>query len=231
MILFAVSIFLLTVFLFQINNYLSFLNKIEKILPLYIITSAYIILIIEVAGLLNSLNKPLVILTIQLVINCFAFITLKMLRIKWKGVNIKEIKYELSRAKSYIIKYWGLSIYAGIILIVYLFLLYVEIRFPQNTSDSMYNHLSRIGYWLQQGSLKTYFGFSNYGTTYPYNNSLLMIWSVIFLKSDKLVGLVQYFATLFLALTIFLTGNELGFTKKGKCACGINYAYFPDHYF
>lgn len=95
MILFLISLFLLMLFLFQIDNYLSFLDKIERILPIYLLTSAYIILILEIAGLLNLLNQPLVILTIQVVINCLVFFTHKLLRIKWKGININEIYYEL----------------------------------------------------------------------------------------------------------------------------------------
>jgi hypothetical protein len=88
--------------------------------------------------------------------------------------------------------------------------------YPQTTSDSLYNHLSRIGHWLQQSSLKPYPSTSDYGFTYPYNNSLLMMWSVLFLKQDLLVGLTQWFSAFLLAASIYGLALELNFSQNPR---------------
>ncbi|OGN73830.1 MAG: hypothetical protein A2X25_03595 [Chloroflexi bacterium GWB2_49_20] len=227
MLFFIISIVLLALFIYEIFIYFSSLNNLERVLALFLATSAYLVFIFELAGLLNSINTPFIILSIQFFICCFVFIINQVLGHQYMRFKIDEFRDLYKTTKTNIKNNLGIFFYASFIFIVYLFLLYIEIRFPQNTTDSLYNHLSKIGYWLQQGSLKTYFGFSNYGTTYPYNNSLLMLWSVVFLRSDKLVGLVQYIATFILALSIYLTGNELGFSKKGNAFAALLTLTFP----
>lgn len=227
MLFFIISIVLLALFIYEIFIYFSSLNNLERVLALFLATSAYLVFIFELAGLLNSTNTPFIILSIQFFIYCLVFIINHVLGHQYMRFKIDEFRDLYKTTKTNIKNNLGIFFYASFIFIVYLFLLYIEIRFPQNTTDSLYNHLSRIGYWLQQGSLKTYFGFSNYGTTYPYNNSLLMLWSVVFLRSDKLVGLVQYIATFILALSIYLTGNELGFSKKGNAFAALLTLTFP----
>lgn len=114
-----------------------------------------------------------------------------------------------------------------IIFCVYVLLIYLQFRFPQNTSDSLYNHLSRIGHWLQQGSLGTYAGYNDVGTSYPYNNSLLMLWSVSLLRSDRIVGLVQFSALLMTGLTLYGFATELGCSKNASWKVSLFIFTFP----
>ena len=109
-----------------------------------------------------------------------------------------------------------LSIFILFIIINYIFLAFCSVIFPQNITDNLYNHLSRIGYWIQQGSLKHYSGFSIFGMIYPYNNSLLISLPIVFLKTDNFSGFVQFFAAIISALSIFSISTGIGFSKKSS---------------
>src|SRR3990170_133462 len=113
------------------------------------------------------------------------------------------------------------------VIVAYSFLFFLSIYFPQNTTDALYNHLSRIGYWLQQGSLKPYNGLNNIGVIYPINNSLLMLWSIVFIRTDILVGSVQFISTIVTMLVIYCLGTELGFSRKKSILAALFYLTFP----
>jgi 4-amino-4-deoxy-L-arabinose transferase-like glycosyltransferase len=108
-----------------------------------------------------------------------------------------------------------------------LFLLFLSIVYPQNTIDSLYNHLARIGHWLQQGSLKPYEGFSEFGSVYPGNKSIVMAWFILFLKSDSLVGSIQWLSALLISLGIFGISIELGFSSVKAAISSTIFLTFP----
>ena len=77
------------------------------------------------------------------------------------------------------------------------------------------------------GVLKPYSGFNNIGIIYPYNNSLLMLWPIIFIRNDDFVGLVQLFATVSIAITIYCLAIELGFPKRNSFISALVILTFP----
>lgn len=227
MLLFIVSFILLCLTIWITNQFLGKFNFLERILIFFLVSCAYIITVMEIAGFLSWLKKPFLILVIQMVITLLIILPLKMKHLKkFTPLSLKS-NFNIRNLAHLIAKNKLISVFSLFVVLVYFFLFYLALRFPQNTTDSLYNHLSRIGYWLQQGSLKPYAGFNNLGTTFPYNNSLLMLWSVIFLHSDRLVGLVQYFSTLILSLSIYLTATQLGFPRKGSLLVSLIFLTFP----
>ena len=228
MLLLILALLLLLVFVYCINSMLVDLSRAERFIAVFLCTSAYIVLTLEIASLFLALDKPYAILLIQLLITV---ITALLLRKKFLLPSTKSIKEDIrgvfESLRAFIKQTPFLSIYFFIILLAYGFLFFLSIYFPQNTSDALYNHLSRIGYWLQQGSLKPYIGFNNIGATYPYNNSLLMLWSIEFLRSDFLAGSVQFFATITAALIVYRIGVELGFSRKNSLLSALLFLTFP----
>ncbi|NMB98816.1 MAG: hypothetical protein GYA35_00875 [Thermoanaerobaculaceae bacterium] len=145
-----------------------------------------------------------------------------------KGSFIKfDLAGEIKQVFSFFKRHKLFTTTLCIVVISYLFLGYLSILLPQNTSDSLYNHLARIAHWLQQGSLKPYDTFSDFGITYPYNNSLLMMWSMLFIHSDRLVGLVQWFAAILLALAIYGLATELRFPHLQAGFSAVVFLTFP----
>lgn len=195
----------------------------DRTLGFYLFFNGAVILSLELAGLIRRFDSPAIVLLIQAGLLIIAFLVANPKR--WKA----EVKARLPLKY-----YWKvirsapfLSLFVLALGGFYLFLAYLSFRFPQNTSDALYNHLARIGYWLQQGSLLPYAGFNHVASTYPYNNSLLMAWSIIFLRVDVLVELVQYSATLIAALTIFHFARKLGFSNKASLITGVVFLTLP----
>jgi len=54
-----------------------------------------------------------------------------------------------------------------------------------------------------------------------------MMWSMLFIHSDRLVGLVQWFSSLFLALSIYGLATRLKFTKEQAGFSALIFLTFP----
>lgn len=213
-----------------VNFFLGFRFKVQNLLEFFVfhflLICAQIILIFELLSFFRVLNQPLWFIGIQ----C-AFLLLAIL-VGWKhrsnlNTSLAALKTSWIDLTASLRRNKFFTFYAIVILAIYLGVAAVSMSFPQTTSDSLYNHLSRIGHWLQQGSLLPYSSFSEYAITYPYNNSLLMMWSVLFLKDDILVGLTQWFSTFLLAASIFGIGVELNLPRKASAYAALVFLTFP----
>jgi len=211
--LLIVGLFLCFVFLLFVWGLLTEHSLSEQIISLFIFGCAYIVVTLEIASLLHQLNTPTVVLGIQLLLTLGAALFLwKPFLQKIRSTFRKPlVLHNPNRALGTL-----LFVFLSLVAVIYIFLAYLAIKFPQNTADVLYNHLSRIGYWLQQGSLLPYNGFNNIGSTYPYNNSLLMLWPIIFIQSDIAVGFVQYSALIIIGFVIFRFSNLLGFSRRSS---------------
>ena len=228
MLLFIIAIVLLIIFGYFIKSVFTRFSLSERLVAYFLSISAYIILSLEIAGLIEQLNRPLQFLLIQILIAACIFLLLRKKILKPNLIHIqKTVKNYFESVAVFAKKHPFLLLYFGIISAGYAFLFFLSVHFPQNTTDVLYNHLSRIGYWLQQGSLKRYSGFNNIGITYPYNNSLLMLWPIIFIRNDVFVGLVQLFATASTTITIYLLAIELGFPKRNSFFSALVFLTFP----
>jgi hypothetical protein len=227
MLLFVISNLFLFSFLFLSFNFLNKFQLSEKILGVYILCCSYIILVLELAGMLEELNNPIVILFIQASMVFLAFILNRILKSGYPKISVPHPTTMFKGIVEFIRREILVVLFFFLIIITYLFLAYIQVRFPQNTADSLLNHLSRIGHWLQQGSLKPYAGFNEFGSTFPFINSLLMLWSVVFLRSDRLVGYVQFVAAIMIAISIYSMGKEFGFTRKASFFAGLFFLTFP----
>jgi 4-amino-4-deoxy-L-arabinose transferase-like glycosyltransferase len=199
----------------------------EKLLAIFLSGCAYLIFNLELAGFFNFLNKPIFILFLQAIILAVTLMLISRYKVGFPVIAFTNFKAMFQGAIVQVRRNIGASIFLSLIVLVYLFLAYLQVRFPQNTTDSLLNHLSRIGYWLQQGSLKPYNGFNNIGNIFPVISSLLMTWSVTFLRSEKLVGYVQFFAAILTAITIYSLGKELGYSRKSSLLAGLFFLTFP----
>jgi 4-amino-4-deoxy-L-arabinose transferase-like glycosyltransferase len=95
----------------------------------------------------------------------------------------------------------------------YLGLFSVAVFLPPNNWDSMTYHLSRIGYYLQQGSLEHFATGNDRQTVFPVNAELAMLWTVVFIRSDQLAALPQYCAALGAACGAFGIARRLSIPR------------------
>ncbi|HTX78722.1 MAG TPA: glycosyltransferase family 39 protein [Longilinea sp.] len=220
------SFLLIVLFNYFLTRKIDFLRPVNFILIQFLLVCANIILTFEITSLISLLNNVTAFLLVQAFLAAgaaaFGFLYKKGQEAD-KG-NFREVLRD----------FWGFArkniLLIAIFIFVfsaYLYLAHLSIIFPQNTSDSMYNWLSRIGHWLQQGSLKPYESFSIFGIIYPYNNSLLMMWSVLFTHTDHYVGTVQWCAALMLSLSIYGLAVLLRFSRTQAGFAALIFLTFP----
>ena len=227
MVLFVISTIFLIMFILSIFNLFKNFLITEKILVFFILSCSYIITTLELAGLTSNLNNQLIVLSIQAFFVLAATVLNRLFKLGLHPISVSNIKNGILTLPSLIKQNIGTSIYFLLILCTYIFLAYLQIRFPQNTTDSLYNHLSRIGHWLQQSSFFPYGGSNSIGSSFPIINSLLMLWSVVFLHSDRLVGYVQFVATFMISISIYLMGKEFGIPRKSNFLASLFFLTFP----
>lgn len=201
-------------------------NLLDLVITQFLLACGQIVLIFEAASLLGVLSQPIAFIVIQGVLLCGALIFWFFTR-HFAALAPASIPHSLQQFGRFLQKNKVFTLYALVLLAIYIGVAALSISYPQTTSDSLYNHLSRIGHWLQQGSLKPYSSFSDFAVTYPYNNSLLMMWSVLFLKDDLLVGLTQWFSAFALSASIYGLGLELHFEKKPSAYAALIFLTFP----
>ena len=187
----------------------------------FLFISADVILVLEIAGLIGVFSQPVFIVLIQGVLTGLSVFINKKFKIgfpKWSDLHINETYKNFS---TFLKTHRLLSIFGLFIILNSLLLAVCIVKFPQSITDSLYNHLSRIGYWIQQGSLQHYSGFGIVGMVYPYNNSLLMSLPIIFLKSDILTGFVQFFSAWACVFSIYIISREIGFKRESSIFAGL----------
>lgn len=227
MLLFIIYLGFLLLLCFSIAKTVSGFSAVQKAVTWFLIISADIILVMEISSLFELLNKPLFILLIQGVFTFISVIVNRHFRIgypRWANLQIKQKFQDLVIL---IRTHRWLTFFVLVVGLNYALLAVCILVFPQNITDSLYNHLARTGYWIQQGSLNPYEGFAIVGTVYPYNNSILMTLPVVFLKNDLLVGFTQYFSALVCAFNIYALSFQLGFKRKSALMAALVFLTFP----
>lgn len=198
-----------------------------KLLFLYLIVCSDVILVLEIASLLAGFNNVTVILLIQAVLSGIALVVNKIFHlgfVRFRKVAISSFFLNVGKA---IKNNRLLSLFGVVVSLNYAFLLYCSIHFPQNITDSLYNHLSRIGHWLQQGSLAHYRGFNIVGMIYPYNNGLLVSLPIIMLKTNIFAGIPQFCAAIICAVSVYSIAKNIGFSKKAGVFSGLLALTYP----
>lgn len=221
MVLFLFSVLLVSTSAVFLVRKMTLVDRWDKVLAFYVMANAAVILSMELSGLIHQFGSPWMLLGIQA---GFLLITILFKGEKGNPASQPGKRFDLWQ---WIRSSPFQTVYISLLGLLYGFLAFLAVRIPQNTTDALYNHLARIGYWLQQGSLLPYEGFNRVAMTYPYNNSLLMAWPIVFLRIDKLVALVQFVAALALALTIIQFAKRLGYSSKTALISGLVFLTFP----
>jgi hypothetical protein len=84
---------------------------------------------------------------------------------------------------------------------------------PETGDDNMAYHLPRLGYWLQQRAVAPFIANDPRAGAFPPNGNVLQLVPVLFLRSDRLCGLVQLGAAVSAALAVYAIARGLGGTS------------------
>ncbi|MDD5019730.1 MAG: hypothetical protein PHS61_04840, partial [Candidatus Omnitrophica bacterium] len=105
-----------------------------------------------------------------------------------------------------------IMIMGGALAIFLISSLFLGFFVPPNNWDSMSYHLSRVGYWRQHGTLAPY-AIQDMRQLYLLPNAeILLLWPIVFLKSDVLAFLPQWVSYVGVMGLVFLLARHLEFS-------------------
>ena len=200
-------------------------HKVEKVLAFMLLAAANIVLSTYILSGFSFISAAG-----YIIIHTFFALTSWVLQFKLgKHIKPREIEIKTDRQSSpvgYLPK-WLLTGLFIVILITALISLFLSVYVPPNNWDSMAYHMSRVGYWLQHGSLHHYYTHKWTQNALPPNAEIIILWSVAFLKSDILANMVQWTAYCGIGLAIYLIAGILGHNHRTSLFASLIYLSLP----
>ena len=203
-------------------------SKVSSFLSIYVFSVANIIIVTQIASLFNQLNNRWFVFSFHLVILGVIFIFWKnqkqtnSLRIFLKNTFCfpEELVVLFKKNPLY-------SLLSALIVDATLFNAFIAIKVPANTNDGMIQHLSRVGYWLQHGSMAVWNTPLILQVIYPPNAQLQMLWTILFTGVDRFAPLIQWFAVPFSAIAIYGLSTKLGWSKEKSILTALLWMTLP----
>lgn len=186
-----------------------------SVLALSVVGAGQVVLLAEVLSLLQALDWPGFLLGHLL----GAGVTAAWLRRHpsadaWRALH--EIRDGAHRLAP-LVAQWrtpALPIMTGATLLVGLTSGVVALWVPPNNVDSLAYHMTRVGFYLQFSSLEHYPTANLFQVVFPVNAELLILWSVAFLRSDRLANAVQLAAWALTMAAVYGLGRQVGFGPR-----------------
>ena len=195
------------------------------LMALYLVGSAIVVLTSYIANSFLVLNKQGIILTIHIMIGTLGWVI-------WQRVGkpaiCESFKGWKLRPGVKLLRYEPVLSLLGIIVAAfYIFAFFQIVLIPQNNMDSLAAHLTRIGFWRQQGSFFPWPTFMPNQIWYPVNAQLQTYWTLLFLGNDRLVGAVQWLAVLVSGIGVFGLARLYGYNVRRSAFAILIFLSFP----
>jgi len=97
-----------------------------------------------------------------------------------------------------------------------------------NNYDSLTCHMTRIGFWLQNGNLQSWPTWVVTQRIYPFNAQFQILWSVLFWGSDQFAGFAQWIAALIAMLGIIGIARLAGWSRTQSLFASFIFSLFPE---
>ena len=190
------------------------LGAVGSVLALWVVASAQIVGIAQILSLLHALDWPGFFVGHALVAGATAlWLRLRPGSDPWQAVRaVWAGARQMSRGAID----WrtpAVPVIAGAVLAIGATCTFVALAVPPNNSDSLAYHLSRVGFYLQFGSFDVYPTMIPRQVFYPANAEILILWSVSFLRSDRLANLPQLLAWGVTVVAAYGLGRLAGFGR------------------
>jgi 4-amino-4-deoxy-L-arabinose transferase-like glycosyltransferase len=202
---------------------LGLTHKVEKVLAFMLLAAANIVLSTYILSEFSFISA-----SGYIIIHTFFALISWLLQLKL-GKHVKAGEIEPDRQSSpvgYLPKWLLIGLFI-VILFTTLISFFLSVYVPPNNWDSMAYHLSRVGYWLQHGSLHHYYTHKWTQNALPPNAEIVILWSVAFLKSDILANLVQWTAYWGIGLAIYLIAGILGHSHRTSLFASLIFLSLP----
>ena len=200
-------------------------SKPAWLLATYLVCSANVTLTGYIANSFHALNQRWVMLIIHIVLGGVGWLI-------WKRAGRPSLWGPFQGWQPAIGRQWLrrepiLSLFSLSVALLYGFALIQVVLIPQNNMDSLSTHLSRIGFWHQQGSFFPWPTFMLNQVWYPVNAQLQTYWTLLFLGNDRLVGAVQWLAALISGAGVFGLARFYGYNIRQSAFSSLTFLSFP----
>ncbi len=222
--------------IFLVLSFALFLNPLFKtagrpafIISVYLLSFGDIVLVTEVASLLHTMSSPLFFLSAHFFLALLAWLLwLRTGKPSLLGPfsNLRQI-VETGKVWSSIKSSPELWILGSAAFCAYGINAIVITKMPPNTYDSMTCHMSRVGYWLQHGSMSPWQTPNILQTIYPINAQSGFFWTILLGGSDHFVGFVQWLAVPASMAAIYGIARTFGVTRQQALFAALIWATFP----
>lgn len=224
------ALFLALLFAVLVNALWNHARRTAYVVGLYLLLFADIVAVSQAAGLLRLLNNRSFFIAAHLVLALLALVLWlrggrPALASPFKArTPSQSFLWLKDRAKTYP----DLALLASLAFVIYAFGIYLILAVPPNNGDALWHHLTRIGYWLQQGSFLPWNTYSVIAQlTYPINAQALMAWTMLFWGSDQLAGFVQWLTVPVIVCCIYGLGRLLGWRRPQALFAALIWTSFP----
>jgi len=112
-----------------------------------------------------------------------------VLNFTWIKLLVKNIKKALLKDRILLV----LSIF---FIFSSLVSLYLAVYAPINLLASMMHQVARVAFWIQHGTFASFETSSVRQIIFPPNSGIFLLWPMLFIKKDFLLGMVQYLSCL-----------------------------------
>lgn len=201
-----------------------------SLLSMYLLSYANIVLVGEITNSFYLLNNPWLWLALHFALAAVAWLAWRRagqppIAAPWAGADGRVLPAALGATIRKWPDLWVLGLGVGLVFLFSAVLIWVV---PPNNNDSLATHMSRIGYWLQRGAFFPWPSQRVWQITYPVNMQLQMFWTVLFLRTDRIVEIVQWLGALAALPAIFGLARLLGATRPQATFASLVYATFPE---
>ena len=203
--------------------YLQIKGKKHFFLGGFVISSAIIVLEIELLSIFKSINT-----TSLFLVNMLILAVLVVAFFIYRPPLHNPYKNLLDLIKMVFVRQWELIIFTEIILIGFFLFGIVNWFFWIQEFDSITYHLPRILYWMQHQSLLPWEeSILIHRVAFPINAELIELWVTIFWRTDQLIPFVPWVAGLTSILAVYGLSTQLRFSKQSSFFISLVFASIP----
>ncbi len=233
----SVSVYILDVLLVMLFAFLLIaVLRVDRLVTwligIYLVVYAVSVLTVEVSSLFSLLNSKLFFLFFHWML-LLAITLIWLLRGSptpfspfWK-LNV-NLEFYLSSIRLH----WDVWVAGLFCAIGFLFIGYSNLVLPQSIDDVLTAHLARVGYWLQFGKLTPWQAdtYQMSQIIYPLNAQAQIYWSLLFLRTDQLVGFSQWIALPVMMLNIYGICRMMRIERKWAVIASLTIFSIPSIY-
>jgi 4-amino-4-deoxy-L-arabinose transferase-like glycosyltransferase len=182
------------------------------LLALWVVGTGQVVLLAEALSLLHQLDWPgFLVGHLLIAVGTAAWLARHPCVDLWHAPRVMAIGvcrglYRVARDR----RSPALLIMAGALLATGAICTAVALALPPSNADSLVYHMPRVGYYLQFRSLDDYPTMIPRQVFYPANAEILILWSVAFLRADRLANAVQLTAWVVTTAAVYGLGRAVG---------------------